>query len=459
MRRLDHKSLAALLLVTTRMIKADRRVDAEEIALLTELEQKYGFDRSLMPEAARLTLAEAVKRLAALDEDVRQQVMDSLGTLAKTDRLLERHEALLLLALHYTLSGETGYEVLSGNTERHSGDLSSYVIYCEAASDAVRHRQIDEHWELMNLLMQQHGLQLMVVERIVTELCCQDQPMVHKLMGYMAPELNDLQLEQVYDRMTRMDTATFVQRVLVRDLQYAALRDARPSLLINLGRGDLLRIELHDEVLTHVRRLIGDYSRLASPSMEALRIIDNTAQQGHFRFYGYYHDFFRLLVESEPQESRIVVWPNKSEFYFPDAQRTLRLNQQEASLYTLVLILTYGELGRRNEEGGMRKEAKGLPLCYTAEQRQIEALYRKIYCRKKFVDTDEVIYPDNLAPIRAKIEKKMREQLVGLDNLEDFIPRNENREGYYRISAPASMVKVRPDAARQTEMGIGLFEW
>lgn len=448
MRRIERQSLAALLLVITRMIKADNRVDTEEIAHLAALEEQYGFDHTLMTEAARMTLAEAVRRLSALDEAPRRQIMESLLSLAKTDRMMERHEALLLLSLRYCLEGEVDCrcEVVSGSSERHSSDLGSYIIYYETATDEERHRQIDDHWELMNLLLQQHGLQLMVVEHIVTDLCSQERAMVTKLMGYMAPELNDAQIDQLYERMALMDTSTFGQRVLVRDLQYGALRDVKPSLLVSLGHGDMLRIELHDDVLTHLRRIVSDYSHLASPGMEALRIIDNASQTGHFRFYGYYHDFFGLLVESEPQESRLVIWPNKSEFAFPDAGRTLRLNQQEASLYTLILLYTYVQ-GK-----------KGLPLSYTAEQRRIEATYRKVYCRKKFVEADEVVFPDNLAPIRAKIEKKMREQLVGLDNIEDFIPRNINREGYYRITAPASMVKLRPDY-RQAEMGIGLFEW
>lgn len=444
-RRYEHKTLAALLLVTTRMIKADRRIDAEEIEQLKRLEQQYGFDRTLMAEAAKLTLAEAIRRLRELDMTARQQLMQSLALLARTDRMLERHEALLLLALRYCLvEGDMTCEVISGNRQRHSSDVASYIIYYETETDEERHLQIDRGHELMNLLLHQHGLQLMVVECIVRDLCQQDADMIKKLMGYMAPELNDSQLDQLYDRMTRMDTATFGQRVLVRDLEYAALRNVKPSLLISLGDGDMLRIELKDDVLTHIRRLISDYSQLASPGMEALRIIDNSTLGGHFRFYGYYHDFFSLLVEAEPRESRLVIWPNKSEFDFPDAGRTLRLNQQEASLYTLILIYTY--------------RAKGLPLAYTREQKNIEALYRAIYCRKKFVESSEVIYPENLAPIRAKIEKKMREQLVGLDNLEEYIPRNENREGYYRITAPASMVKVRPDL-RQAETGISIFEW
>ena len=448
MRRFEHKNLAALLLVITRMIKADSRVDAGEIEQLTQLEKQYGFDHTLMAEAARLTLAEAVRRLSEMDDAARQQVLQSLDTLAKTDRILERHEALLLLALHYCLNGIRRCEVISGNNERHSSDRASYIIYHETGYDERYHRQIAEHWELMTLLMQQHGLQLMVVECIVKDLCQQDPDMIRKLMGYMAPELNDEQLHQIYERMSQTDTVTFGQRVLVRDLEYSALRNARPSLLVSLGHGDMLRIELQHDLLSHIRQLITDYSHLASPSMEALRIIDNAAQPGHFRFYGYYHDFFHMLVEAEPRESRIVIWPNKSEFDFPTAGRTLRLNQQEASLYTLILILNYD----------LEHDAKGLPLCYTSEQKRIEALYRRIYCRKKMVETSEVIYPDNLAPIRAKIERKMREQLAGLDNIEDFIPHNENRSGYYRITAQPAMVRVRPDS-RQPEVEISDFVW
>ena len=448
MRRFEHKTLAALLLVITRMIKADSRVDAEEIEQLTQLEKLYGFDHTLMAEASRLSLSEAVKRLADLDTAARQQVLQSLDALAKTDRILERHEALLLLALHYCLNGIGHCEVISGNQERHSSDRASYIIYHETEYDERYHRQIDEHWELLNLLLHQNGLQLMVVECIVRDLCQQAPDMVRKLMGYMAPELNDDQLLHIYDRMTQMDTVTFGQRVLMRDLEYQMLRDTRPSLLVSLGHGDMLRIELQDDLLSHIRQLMADYSKLASPCMEALRIIDNTAQPGHFRFYGYYHDFFHMLVEAEPHESRIVVWPNKSEFEFPTAGRTLRLNQQEASLYTLILLMNYDQ----------ERDVKGLPLCYTSEQKRIEALYRKIYCRKKMVETSEVIYPDNLAPIRAKIERKMREQLVGLDNIEDYIPHNENREGYYRITAPASMIMVKPDS-RQPEVGIRDFAW
>ena len=403
-KRLDHKSLVALLLVITRMIKADSRIDAGEIQKLMVLEQQYNFDHTLMTEANRLTLSDAIKQLRSLDLPTRRQILQSLTELGSTDRILERHEALLLLTLRYCLLDDEGQqsEVISSHKSHRSGDLGTYIIYFEAEDNENIHRQIFEEWELMKLMLQQNGLQFFFVEHIVQSLCKQDPVIIKKMLEYFAPTKTDEQIGHLYDRIEKMDSSTFCQQVFVRSMEMNDLRNARPSLLINLGSTDLLRIEIADTPQAHIRRFLNDYNRQASPGMTAVRP--------------------------------------------PQIGRSLRLNQQESALYSLILVYTY------------KYNKKGLPLSYTSEQRKIEALYRTIYCRKKFVETEDVIFPDNLAPIRAKIEKKMRDQLDGLDNIEDFIPRNENREGYYRIVAPVKMVCVRPDI-RQNEVSIIDFEW
>ena len=447
-KRLDHKSLVALLLVITRMIKADSRIDASEIQKLMVLERQYNFDHTLMTEASRLTLSEAIKQLRTLDVPTRHQILESLTELGSTDRILERHEALLLLTLRYCLLDDDWQkcDVVSSHISHRSGDLGTYIIYFETEDNEAIHREIFDEWELMKLMLQQNGLQFFFVEHIVQSLCKQDPVIIKKMLEYFAPTKTDQQIDHLYARMEEMDSSTFCQQVFVRSMQLTDLRNSRPSLLINLGSTDLLRIEITDTPQAHIRKFLDDYNRQASPGMTAVRPLDNENHLGHFSYYGYYRDFFNLLVQSEPKESRIVLWPNKSEFEFPQIGRSLRLNQQEASLYSLILVYTY------------KYNKKGLPLCYSPEQRKIEALYRTIYCRKKFVETEDVIFPDNLAPIRAKIEKKMRDQLDGLDNIEDFIPRNERREGFYRIAAPLKMVCVRPDI-RQSEVSIADFEW
>lgn len=449
LRRLDHKNLVALLLVITRMIKADSRIDANEIEQLMKLERLYGFDHTMMQESTRLTLAEALAQLKTLERPMRQHIMQSLTDLATSDHQMERHEALLLVALSYCLLPEGNQvdgvtEVVSSHISHRGGDLGTYMIYYETEADAFCHQQIDAQRKQLRTEAEQNGMQLLIVEHIVESLCQQDPAIVKCMLHYLSPSMTEEQIEQLYIRMTQTDTVTFAQRILVRNMQLNELRTARPSLLINLSSTDFLRIELGYSPIAHIRQFLSDYSRLASPAVRQSSHTDEGAEEGHFSYYSYYRDLFNLMVEAEPKESRIVVWPNKSEFEFPTAGRKLKLNHQEAALYTTILYYTYYN--------------KGVPLCYTKEQRAVEALYRTIYCRKKCIETADVIYPDNLAPIRAKIEKKMRDQLDGLDNLEDFIPRNENREGYYRIAAPVKMVRVRPDI-RLEEVSITEYKW
>ena len=287
-KRLDHKSLVALLLVITRMIKADSRIDAGEIQKLMVLEQQYNFDHTLMTEANRLTLSDAIKQLRSLDLPTRRQILQSLTELGSTDRILERHEALLLLTLRYCLLDDEGQqsEVISSHKSHRSGDLGTYIIYFEAEDNENIHRQIFEEWELMKLMLQQNGLQFFFVEHIVQSLCKQDPVIVKKMLEYFAPTKTDEQIGHLYDRIEKMDSATFCQQVFVRSMEMNDLRNARPSLLINLGSTDLLRIEIADTPQAHIRRFLEDYNLQASPGVTACRPLDNENHLGNFSYYG-----------------------------------------------------------------------------------------------------------------------------------------------------------------------------
>lgn len=443
MRRLDHQSLVALVHVITQLIKADHIIDASEVQQLAELEMQYGFTRKEMTEAHRLNLTEAVGRLAALDGEMRQQILHTLFDLAGADRQCVPSEALLLTALRYCLDPSNIDCQLLPNPypDEHQ---NPYVLYVENEEDASLHRELHDAQQLIRLTLQQYGFRLLYIEELVSQLSSLDQQMLQRVLGYMAPMFDDQQLLQVYDRMLQMDTVTFCTHVMVRGLQFSALRQAGPSLLVHIGPA-FLRIGVGEGVLPAIRQFLNIYARYVSPG--AITPLPNAdTAMGKLKYDGYFKSFFQLLVKAEPQESTMVVWPMKSEFEFPGVKRTLRLNQQEASLYTLMLEYNFAH------------GCKGLPLCYTPEQKNIEALYRRIYCRKKFIDSTDVIFPDNLAPIRAKIERKMREQLSGLSNLEDFIPRNEGRQGYYRISALPQMVGIKPDS-RQEVVAVGDYNW
>lgn len=445
-RHLDHKNLVAFVRVVSELIKIDNVIDAEEISILLQLEQQYGFDRSYKREAMHLTIADAIAQLSQLDLQARTQILQSFEAIVGADRVCVTREAIMLLALRYCLEGKQNKDcqVINCPAVLSAPDQSPYVMYVESDYNEEYHEQIDNQIELIQLMLQQYGLNLFYVEQIVSKLSEMDKNMMLMTLGYLAPELDDSQIAQMYERMQETDSETFTTRVLARDLQISALRNIGPSLLISMG-SSFLCIALKDSFKGQLKSFISDFSQLVSP----YTISSGTSLEvgnDQLRYFGYYKAFFDFILKAEPKESHLVIWPLKSEFEFPEAKRTLRLNQQEASLYTLILEFTY------------KHEGKGLPLCYTPAQKRIEALYRTIYCCKKCVDEADVIYPENLAPIRAKIEKKMRDQLSGLSNLEDYIPHNDNRQGFYRIAAHVRNIMVKADI-REDEINLQEYNW
>lgn len=426
-RRLEHSLLSALVHLVGRIICADRCISIVELKGLLEMEDHFGFDRTLMAESSQWTLATAVARLQEADEELRLEMLESLTALAKADRKVDQREAMLLIALQRCLRKDATDHILTCGSWEGKEDFCGSILYVESATDDQRHQEINTQWELLQLLLQQSGFRLMQAEKMVESIASMDASLVRLLLGYMAPQKTDQQMDDFVVRMESMDSAAFCERILVDTLKLEGCRRTQPCLLFGLGHKDFLQIPLEGPLMDQVRGFLSEYTEIITPSQMSQL---NATRGGEFLYDGYSRLFFSLLVMAEPRKSPIVLWPNKSEFDFPAVGLTLRLNQQESTLYTLILIQS------------LTGEGKGLPLAYGPDQKRLERLYRSIYCHKKLVESSQVVYPDNLAPIRARIEKKMREQLAGLENLEDYIPYNVNHEGFYRVCVAPTMVSA-----------------
>ncbi len=426
-KRIERRFLIALVHIVGKIITADKCIALSELNALHAMEEHFGFARGLMTEASKITLAEAVNELQELDETIRMEMIEDLKALAFADRFVDRREALLLFALSRCLKRDTDCQVLSTQMELHNLDFSGRILYVESKYHAGYHQELALHAEWLQDL-QSRGMQFSDVEGMVHCLSELDADMVQLLLGYMAPQMTDGQIADFYDKIHSMDSSTFCERILVDTMRLDACRNTEPCLLMGIGGGDFLKIPYSAPIQELVTALLADYEALVSHA--ELRTL-SLAKDNELMYDGFDKLFLSLLVKSAPRKSHIVVWPNKSEFTFPVVCRTLKLNQQEATLLTL--ILHYSTLGT----------GKGLPLSYCAETKRIESMYRTIYCRKKLVETSDVIFPDNLAPIRARLEKKMREQLSGLENLEDYIPFNDDH--HYRVKAMAEQVFVAPN--------------
>lgn len=426
-KRIERRFLTALVRIVGKIITADKCIAMSELNALHAMEEHFGFNRTLMAEAYKIPLSEAVATLKELDQTIRMEMLEDLKALAKADSFVDKSEALVLLALCRCLKKNAPEQVLSTQMELHDTDFSGCILYAESQCDDAYHQELTSCASQLRSQLQGLGLQLVHVEEMVKNISDVDANMVRLLLGYLAPQMTDGQIDAFYKKINTMDTHTFCERVLVDTFQLDACRAVGPCLLMGIGGGDFLQIPLQGSLQEAMSALLNDYAAIASSQKIAP---PDAGEEGLF-YDGYGKFFLSLLVKSAPRKSHVVVWPNKSEFTFPVVCRTLKLNQQEATLFTLILL--YSTTGK----------CQGLPLSYCAETKRVESLYRTIYCRKKLVETSDVIFPDNLAPIRARLEKKMREQLSGLENLEDYIPFNDDH--HYRVKALAEQVFVAPN--------------
>lgn len=448
-KRIERRFLTALVHIVGKIITADKCIASSELNALRNMEKHFGFDRSLMTEAAKITLEEAVSTLRELDETIRMEMFEDLRALASADRFVDRSEALLLLALSRCLPKNAADQVVSTPMVLQDLDFSGCILYVESQRNAECHRELDLRLGELQSQLQAVGLRLLSVEDMVQNLSSLEAESVCLLLGYLAPQMTDEQIAGFYAKVKSMDSSTFCERVLVDTLQLDVCRKTEPCLLMGLGGGDFLKIAPLQasqngekfSLVGQLSRLVEAYAGIVSKAHPSSQLV---SRPGDLLYDGYGKLFLSLLVKAAPRKSHIVVWPNKSEFTFPVVYRKLKLNQQEATLFTLILY--YSTTG----------ECLGLPLSYCAETKHLESLYRTIYCRKKLVETDEVIYPDNLAPIRARLEKKMREQLSGLENLEDFIPFNDAH--HYRVRVSAEMIQVLPNL-NDEPLPLADFKW
>lgn len=443
------KERVAIARILSDMIKADNIIEESEIQMLNRFRSAYNIDNSILCQAHYLKFSEAVSDLSSLSDENKVNLFKSIREMALADGACVPREAMLLLALRYCLgivrSRDGGYSVSEHPVGRliscPTGEAtitSSYVIYVEGRYSKEINADIQHNFEVNVLNLRQWGFDFIYIPNLVSEFRQMNQQYVKDVIGYMDPKLSPLVVDSVYERLLRMDTVTFCNYVLADQLQVVEVRNAVPSLFINIGSSivsfsdatgsvgcytEFLCIPLRGDITGCIRDFVGAYSRLvsffASPNPAAFR----NELPNRFKYFGFYKALFDFLVKAEPKESDMVIYPWLKVIEFPDCQMgSLSLSPQEAAVYKLILEFTY------NHSLG------GLPTSYTAFQKEIEQTYCKIYHRQSPL-------PDNLAPIRSRIESKMRKQLSGLANIDDMIPKLV--DGKYTVTSPVERIKIR----------------
>lgn len=441
----------AIARIVSDMIKADNIIEESEIELLNKFKDRFNLDNHILSEAHHIKFSSAISELENLSDESKIELFKNIQDMSLADSVCVPREALLLLAIRYAFGIEQGH---NGNyVINHSNSVkiiscptgestisSQYAIYIEGKFNTDVNKSIQERLDVNVLTLRAWGFDFVYIPALIEEFRSMNTKYVKDVIRYMAPELADETIDTVYNRLLQMDTVKFCNYVLAEKLHVEEVKNSKPSLFINIGTSvvpycsvsgpvecytEFLCIPLDGDVTEQIKSFVKSYSKIVSFYSSPNPTLYND-KPNRFKYFGFYKAMFDFLVKAEPKTSDLVMYPWIQEYEFPQVSiENLKLSPQEDALYKLILECTY-----KHPLGGLPTNFAH----YHKYQEEIKQMYRKIY------HNERADFPDNLAPIRGHIESKMRKQLKGLANLEDFIPKL--KDGLYVVTSGPDRIKI-----------------
>ena len=418
----------ALARIISDMIKADNIIEESEIRDMKRLMSEYAITHQEMSDARKIRFSDAVNTLKELSPKERQAFFDHIYGIALSDNICVPREALLLIALQYCLIEDTKkkdgitpiskpYLISCPTGEASFND--QYMVYLESSYDEERNEELKQHFRLLVTITRLCGFNFIYIPKMVEEFRGMNEQYVKDVISYMAPNLEDSFIQQVYDRLCDMTTVDFFRNVLYERLQVKALHNTPPSLLINIGTSvvpycsaggsiqyytEFLCIPISSSILTLVDDILGFYQSKVS-IRQSITINDS---KGQFKYFGFYKALFDFLVAPPPVAPDLVflgfnMEKNKYQvaFRFEDGnEKKICLPPKHYEIYFQVALRTY------------RSRFKGLSVSYDKAIRFAISKIRKAI-------TDEI--PDLTYSDQYKPEKNENVYVLRLDKSKIFV--------------------------------------
>lgn len=350
------------------MIKADNIIEESEIRDMKKLMSRYAITQQDMSDARNVRFSEAVMTLQDMPKKERQSFFECIYSIALSDNVCVPKEALLLIALQYCLVDHDRKDADGNKMSKpyliscptgESSISDQYMVYLESSYNEERNAEVMRDFKLLVTQSRLNGFNFVYIPKMVEEFKGMDSQYVKDVISYMAPNLNDAVVEDVYDRLCKMTTAEFFHSVLYEKLQVKALYDAKPSLLINIGTSvvpycgadgtvqyytEFLCIPIVSTVLSLVEEILEFYQKRVS-----IKTITLTDNEGQFKYFGFYRALFDFLIAPPPVAPDLVfLGQNIADgkyhvaFRFSEGrERLVKLMPKRYELYFNIAMATY----------------------------------------------------------------------------------------------------------------------
>lgn len=372
----------AIVRIITDLIKADSVIDLREMEFFTEVKSRYRISKEEEMQAMECTLAEAIDVLADEPMKERLQLMQDFSALTLSDGFCARQEALLMIALMFSLEEETKEltQVISVESPVIRID-DTQIIYVESAFDKSCNEEIHDMHRQISKEMKVAGFNFIYIPFIAKHYQSTPSELFHRVVSFLAPQYNEEHVEEFIGQLSGMTTDEFCKDQLCNKLDLLPLRETNPALLIKIGETfaedkfytNFLKIEIDGSVLSTIQSLLDRFSGILSNDSVVIRSSESEA--GLFLYYGFYKQLFDIYLLRSKVRSSILINPYKETVSLPDLHTAINgLHRREKALYTLFLI--------ESKQGGINftapESGKQIEL-YNKRMKQIQAKYNLIY--------------------------------------------------------------------------------
>lgn len=444
---MTHQDRVAIARVLSDVVRADNIIDESETNLLATFfdeSSKYKLTYDILKESRSQRFSDAVRQLCYLSHEERQALYRNIVDLALVDGICDPHEAALITAIKYVweidgLFSDNHTKLLACQSD-NIRENTRFVIYVERDRNEDANAEIISNINLISLMLKQWGFHFIYIPRIAERIREMSQDYVVSVLKYIAPDLTDHQIREVYDRACSLTTSEFLCRVLINRLKMDDIDGSIPTLLINIGTSAVpyysrnANVDYYTEFLAFpvnrsIVSTIEDFTRQYGSFVTVGALPDNRNQmlrgENNFQYFGFYKAILDFLVKAENTVGQIVLCKRTSQIYVPIIHKEVSLSPQECAVYHLIVEMSL--------------TGCGLPSCYT-NKKEMAAIYHRYKELYGIRSTKNQDFPSSLPPIVSRINKKLKSELAALENLEQIMPVNE--DGYYRIKLTSELVKL-----------------
>lgn len=200
---MTQKEKAAIMRITSDLIKADSTIDLRELETLDDLRHKYSINQSDEVAATEMTLADAAIVLKKANQSLIADLMGDFSKLSMSDMRMSREEAILGLALRTAIASEDiNANILSTNAKEEFNVDFSQVLYVEGEYYSVTNQEVLDNFRQISNEFKLIGLNFVYLPKVGEHYHNLPPSQLSTLISFLYPPTSGSHMDNVIRQVT-----------------------------------------------------------------------------------------------------------------------------------------------------------------------------------------------------------------------------------------------------------------